>query len=534
MVSNDQVLKALGLYAKLAELHGENEFKIRAYNTAAFNLKKIREPFGELGDADWKKIPGANKSVIEAIGEMLHTNTFQALQELLEKTPAGVVELFQVKGLGPKKVSIIWHQLGIENLDGLFNACRENRLVEVKGFGVKTQQEILQNMEFMLAAKGKWHFAKLEPLKLALKELMEHQYPGVKYAWVGEVARCCEVVENPAIITDGEIELTEIFEGWNLQVEVVGMADFDRICFEKTASGLHLERIGYQGLVDWKGSETATYESLGLPCVIAEMREPEVEKYQFLSPEKIITFKDIKGTLHNHTTYSDGLNTLVEMADYAREMGLEYLGVCDHSQSATYANGLREDRLLQQMDEIAAYNEGMAKSGLNFRVFSGIESDILGNGDLDYPDEILAQLDLVVASIHSNLSMTEEKAMSRLIAAIENPYTTILGHPTGRLLLLRNGYPIDHKKIIDACVANGVVIELNANPYRLDMDWRHLFYAIERGAMISINPDAHQLLGYHDMEYGTLAARKAGVPTGNVLNTFSVSEISRYFRDRKI
>jgi DNA polymerase (family 10) len=221
------------------------------------------------------------------------------------------------------------------------------------------------------------------------------------------------------------------------------------------------------------------------------------------------------------------------MADYAQQLGLQYFGVCDHSQSATYANGLREDQLLKQLDEISMYNQRMIAEGKSFRILSGIESDILGNGDLDYPDEILEQLDLVVASIHSNLSMTEEKSMSRLLSAIENPYTTILGHMTGRLLLLRQGYPVNHRKIIDACAANGVAIELNAHPYRLDIDWRELYYAVEKGVMISINPDAHQVEGFQDMYFGTLIAQKVGIPKKNVLNAMDLNEITRYLRDRK-
>jgi DNA polymerase (family 10) len=314
-------------------------------------------------------------------------------------------------------------------------------------------------------------------------------------------------------------------------------SEFLRIKFEQTSSSGFLSTINYSN-EKWIGNEQETLTNLGWPWVPEFMREGEVS-LDYLNhlgadfTNRIIQVRDLRGCLHNHTTYSDGLNTLFEMADYAQQLGLQYFGVCDHSQSATYANGLREDQLLKQLDEISMYNQRMIAEGKSFRILSGIESDILGNGNLDYPDEILEQLDLVVASIHSNLSMTEEKSMSRLLSAIENPYTTILGHMTGRLLLLRQGYPVNHRKIIDACVANGVAIELNAHPYRLDIDWRELYYAVEKGVMISINPDAHQVEGFQDMYFGTLIAQKVGIPKKNVLNAMDLNEITRYLRDRK-
>ncbi len=558
-LSNDSIVKAIGLYAKLAELHEENPFKVKAFNSAAFNLKKVRQPFCELSDQQWKTIPGAGKSVVDSIKEMLETGSFLALNNLFAQTPEGVVAMLKIKGLGPKKVSLIWRDLGIDTVELLFEACRENRLVEAKGFGVKTQQEILKNIEFGFASGGFWHYAKVWPYAEAVKEyLNEHNF---RWTFLGDYSRQLEVVNSLELLIDEQsllipwtafiAELRASFDfiddaedgmviadtGTPLRFYSAVTSEFLRIKFEQTSSSGFLSTINYSN-EKWIGNEQETLTNLGWPWVPEFMREGEVS-LDYLNhlgadfTNRIIQVRDLRGCLHNHTTYSDGLNTLFEMADYAQQLGLQYFGVCDHSQSATYANGLREDQLLKQLDEISMYNQRMIAEGKSFRILSGIESDILGNGDLDYPDEILEQLDLVVASIHSNLSMTEEKSMSRLLSAIENPYTTILGHMTGRLLLLRQGYPVNHRKIIDACAANGVAIELNAHPYRLDIDWRELYYAVEKGVMISINPDAHQVEGFQDMYFGTLIAQKVGIPKKNVLNAMDLNEITRYLRDRK-
>jgi len=431
---------------------------------------------------------------------------------------------------------------------------------EVKGFGIKTQQEILKNIEFGFASGGYWHYAKVWPYAEAIKQFF-NEY-SCRWALVGDYSRQLEVIDRLELIIDesslpagwesflnavkSDLDFIAVSDSGELIIDEIGTPidfhkseniDFAQHQFERSSATSFLQRIGYSS-EKWSNNEEETLTNLGWPWTPVCMREGELTQ-EYLGTlgagfvDSIIQVRDLRGCLHNHTTYSDGLNTLSEMADYAQKLGLQYFGVCDHSQSATYANGLREDRLLQQLDEIASYNQQMIAEGKQFRILSGIESDILGNGDLDYPDEILEQLDLVVASIHSNLNMTEDRAMSRLISAIENPYTTILGHMTGRLLLLRQGYPVNHRKIIDACAANGVAIELNAHPYRLDIDWRELYYAVDKGVMISINPDAHQVEGFQDMFFGTLIAQKVGIPRRNVLNAMDLNEINRYLRDRK-
>ena len=248
----------------------------------------------------------------------------------------------------------------------------------------------------------------------------------------------------------------------------------------------------------------------------------------YVGAQNVITEDQIRGSIHNHSTYSDGVNTLEEMLDACMDKSYEYFAITDHSKSAFYANGLKEPELMQQLDEIRDLDQKES----DIRFFSGIESDILSSGALDYADDVLAELDVIVASVHSNLKMDEKKATKRLITAIENPYTSILGHPSGRLLLSRQGYPLDYTKIIDACAANGVAIELNANPNRLDMDWRWIAQAIEKEVLISINPDAHSIKGLDDMTYGVACARKAGLPTAYCLNAMDVDEFEEWLEEQ--
>ena len=267
-----------------------------------------------------------------------------------------------------------------------------------------------------------------------------------------------------------------------------------------------------------------------LPFIAPEMREGlfEFDLAKADKLPKLVEMEELKGILHNHSTYSDGRHTLREMAETCKELGYEYLGITDHSKSATYANGLTEERILEQHAEIDALNEELAP----FKIFKGIESDILGDGSLDYSDEVLKSFDFIVSSIHGNLKMEESKATSRLIKAIENPYTTILGHPTGRLLLKRAGYPIDHQAVIDACAKHGVSIEINANPLRLDLDWRWVNYALSKGVMIAVNPDAHDKDHYQFMRYGLLVGRKAGLTKEMTLNALSKEELEKWFTDK--
>ncbi|MFZ9571242.1 MAG: helix-hairpin-helix domain-containing protein [Bacteroidia bacterium] len=556
-IDNHEIVKALQLYASLAELHEENPFKYKAFASGAFNLRKIKEPLCDLQESQLLQIPGVGKSVAKAIVEYAETRRFAALEGLLSVTPSGLIAMLGVKGLGPKKVRLIWQDLGIDTVEELFDACRQNRLVEVSGFGYKTQQSILDAISFSFAARGKFHLARVMPYAEAFVGALEKVLGDEKHAFTGEYYRRSDVIERLSLLTtamefsgmrdgegaEGAAEGGEDLQAWHyhdssglwkheqgfvMDIQVVAFADFDRELFELGAADGHLEKMNYQS-TDWQGNERDTYAAKGLPYVVPGRREGHREFDRPVAESDLIQFADLKGVLHNHTTYSDGLNSVEEMALYAMEMGMEYLGICDHSKTAGYARGLQVERVLQQFEEIDALNQQLWP----FKIFKGIESDILSNGDLDYEPELLSQFDLVVASVHSNLGMTEEKAMQRLLAAIENPYTTILGHPTGRLLLMREGYPLDHHKIIDACAANGVAIELNANPYRLDIDWRYIDYAMEKGVMVSVNPDAHEKMGYWDMQFGVLSGQKGGLQKSLTLNALNLLEFENYLAKRK-
>lgn len=558
-MDNKKIAKTFRRYAQLMELHGENPFRTKAMAAVAFKLDKLpfaitAQTLGRLSE-----VPGIGGSTAEKVSALSATGSFPELDTLLAATPEGVLEMLDIKGLGPKKIKVIWHELGIESTGELYYACNENRLVEAKGFGLKTQLEIKQAIEFSIANKGWFLYANAEKLAESVMASVREQLPyGRKTAFTGDFRRKCEILQSVDVIAEASFdELTAaIAEIDTLGVESRDAPSFltaknetgltfrffpaDPLSFYRqllitTGSDEHLrqldELIQEPQLPDFD-SEEAIYASLGLSYIEPELREgiDEIALAKSASLPALISYADLRGTLHNHSTYSDGVNSIEEMARYCRdELRLEYLGICDHSRAAVYAKGLDIARVQEQWAEIDVLNTSLAP----FRIFKGIESDILGDGSLDYPDEVLAGFDFVVASIHSNLKMSSERATDRLIKAIENPYTTILGHPTGRLLLSRAGYPLDYKRIIDACAANGVIIEINANPLRLDLDWRWHRYAVEKGIMLSINPDAHRNSGFHDMQYGIHVARKGGLTSQNCLNTLSVETIAQYFAQRK-
>jgi len=541
-MDNYDISTLMGTYAKLAELHEGNPFKVKALSAAAFNIKKFKDPLQDMSDQALAGLPGIGKSVLSAIKNLLQTGTFPELEQLIAKTPPGVLEMLKVKGLGPKKVGVIWRKMGIETIEDLLDACRENRLVEFPGFGLKTQHEIQQAIQFALNARGWFHYARAEaPANDMLQELRQ-QFQASRYEFTGDFRRNAIVLESVDILTttpeaellafatthqlerqtENELKFRDA-NGFLFAFETAMAADFEKKWFLGTGSAAHFEALGVTAQTQLTGnSEIEIYRNLGFPYILPERREGIGELVA--GDEPLIEFTDLKGILHNHTSYSDGLHSLREMAEHAKKLGYEYLGICDHSRSAGYAQGLSNGRVLQQMQEIDLLNAELVP----FRIFKGIESDILSDGSLDFEPDMLDRFDFVVASVHSTLNMTEEKAMQRLIKAIENPYTRILGHPTGRLLLVRKGYPVNHRYLIDACAANDVSIELNAHPFRLDIDWTHIPYAMGKGVLISINPDAHEKEGYHDMYYGTLAARKGGLTRNMTLNAKSLKEFEAW------
>lgn len=532
-MTNDEIIDTLEITAKLMELHNENPFKTKAISNAAFKLSKLRFDFQGKTLQELENTEGIGKSIGAKIAEMLHTGKSTDFENMMAKTPEGILEILGVKGLGPKKVRQLWQELNIESIGELLYACNENRLTALKGFGEKTQTQVKLNIEFKLANNNKFHYASLEePVAQLMKFIQTHQ-PGILVSVIGEMARKCEVIERIDVLISESLTV----DTHNIESKIPLKINYT-ICeantfylkhVELSSTNTHLEKINFSSITTQSyESEEEVYQALGLPMIVAELREglQEVDLAKQNKLPTLIEYNDLKGTLHNHTTYSDGVHTLKEMADYCEKIGLSYLGICDHSKTAVYANGLTIEKVIEQHKEIDSLN----KNNPNFRILKGIESDILGDGSLDYPEDILKTFDFIVASVHSNLKMNEEKATERLIKAIENPYTSILGHPTGRLLLARPGYPINHKKVIDACAANKVNIELNAHPYRLDIDWRWIPYCLEKGVMISINPDAHHKEGFHGMYYGVCAARKGMLNKENCLNAFGLEELIKQFK----
>jgi DNA polymerase (family 10) len=531
-MTTEEIADSLEITAKLMELHNENPFKIKSISSAAYKLSKTRIDLIAPSVEELTKIEGIGKSLAEKIIEFHTTGTSKELEDLIAKTPKGVIEMLGIKGLGPKKVRQLWQELDLESVTDLLYACYENRLIELKGFGEKTQNTIIQNIEFKIKNTGWFHYAYAEKIGQPVIDAIKKQTEYVSFT--GAMYRKCEIIEEIDILIGDENFDVDEFVSETIPMNFITCNSnvFYRMLVETSSTQEHLEGINFKSLsVKKYENEESVYSNLSIQYCEPELREGlfEIEKAKKNQLPQLIELGDLKGVLHNHSTYSDGMNSLEEMALYCKQLGYQYLGICDHSQTAVYADGLKPDKVLLQQQEIEKLNKQL----FPFKIFKGIESDILGNGDLDYEEDILKTFDFIVASVHSNLKMDEEKANARLIKAIENPYTTILGHPTGRLLLGRLGYPINHKKIIDACAANKVVIELNAHPYRLDIDWRWIPYCLEKGVMISINPDAHQLKGYHDMRYGTLVARKGLLTKENCLNTMDLNTFELFLKNYK-
>ncbi|QNL49539.1 DNA polymerase/3'-5' exonuclease PolX [Olivibacter sp. SDN3] len=556
-MENKVIASKFKLLSQLMELHGGNLFKIKATAGAAFKLNKLPFSVTSKSEKELSEVPGIGKGTAAKVWELINTGNIQELDNLLTKTPEGILEMLTIKGIGPKKIAIIWHTLEIETLGELYYACNENRLIEAKGFGLKTQEEIKKAIEFSMANEGLFLYAQVEKIALPLLEQLKEYLPSTtKLSFTGAFRRKVEVLSTLDIITTALVDELQtaieklgnisIFERREKHLHLVHETGLPiKFIYSKvdnfyyglllsTGSESHVAQLeeALQTPIPVLSSEEAIYQSANLDYIEAELREgsDEIAKAKQRRLPNLLDFRDIKGSLHNHSTWSDGVHTLEEMASYCiNELKLQYLGISDHSRSAVYANGLKEEEVRMQWQEIDRLNQKFAP----FKIFKGIESDILSDGTLDYPEELLAGFDFIIASIHSNLKMDEERATARLIKAIENPYTTILGHPTGRLLLSRKGYPVDFKKVIDACAANKVVIEINANPLRLDLDWRWHQYALSKEVVLSINPDAHRIEGFHDMHYGILVGRKGGLDARHCLNCFDLQTVEAFFKQKK-
>lgn len=547
-MTNKEIARTFNDLGKIMELHEENPFKIRTYSNAYLNLRKLETPLHEMSDSEIGSLKGIGKAVVSKIRELETTGKLETMEKYKAITPSGIQEMLQIKGFGPKKVRVIWKELGAESIGELLYACNENRLIELNGFGQKTQEDLKKKLEYFLQSKDKFHYASLESIALELKAYFQKKLPDARIEFTGAFRRRNPILEQIDFLIAGAADITALVKDI-LQIERTE----EHVLYTRTEGNVPVvlytceaenygsKQFRYTGGKEFISNflkeaasddfrniseEQAVFEKAKLPYIEPELRDWEDILHRAKADQlpQLIEVRQIKGLIHNHTTYSDGLHTLRQMAEYAKVQGFEYIGITDHSKSAFYANGLKPDRVFQQMEEIDQLNQELAP----FRIFKGIESDILNDGSLDYEEEVLSAFDFIIASVHSNLKMDQQKATQRILKAIENPYTTILGHPTGRLLLSREGYPIDHQMIIDACAANQVVIELNANPYRLDLDWTWIPYAMEKGVKIAINPDAHSKEGIHDIHFGTLAARKGGLTASACINTMSVGDFEKW------
>lgn len=541
------------------DVHGENGFKIKTYSNIAFLVERFPTPLANLDLSAISKIRGIGESSAKHIVELIATGKLSLLEKYISVTPPGILEMMRVKGIGAKKINVIWKELEIESVGELLYACNENRLARHKGFGPKTEQNLKETLDFYLSKQGFFLYKAAKPYNDFIITLIQEKFTGKRIFSTGDFRSQSETIEALSFVTDvpaSEVkQLCEQEEGFDLVKEEGGMlfykrstgpavklyccnpASFITTLFFTTGSHQFISefRHRFPAAFGCEGNdlheEKVLFEKAAIPYIPPYLREHAsvidlaVTKGipQPLMPEQV------KGIIHCHSIWSDGIHPLREMALHAIAKGFEYLVITDHSRSAAYANGLSPEKVAAQHKEIEGLNSELAP----FRIFKGIESDILSDGSLDYDFSILETFDLVIASVHAGLKMPQEKATARLIKAIENPFTTILGHMTGRLLLSRGGYPIDYEKVIDACAANKVAIEINANSRRLDMDWRWIPYALSKNVMMSINPDAHSIQAFDDIHFGILSAQKGMLPVKSNLSSLNLADFEKYLHAKK-
>ena len=553
--------------AMLLEIKGENPFKSRAYYNAAKALSGITNLEELVKEKRLREIKGIGEALSQKIEEYSKTGTMAYYEELTQVVPESLLELMQIPNLGPKKIKVLYDELEITNIGELEYACKENRLIHLTGFGEKTQEKVLKGIEFFKRHKGEFLFGDVyqeaERIRQRLSTIVDPIWAEV----CGSIRRRKEVVrdmdilvaaENHEKITSFFVSMPEVDQvlvtgetktsvrmksGIEADLRVVTRQEFPYALVYFTGSKEHNVRL--RGIAKKKGwklneygifdgdnlvickSEEEIYRALGLPYIPPELREDsgEIEAAEQDKLPSLIQHEDIRGIFHVHTDFSDGVDSLERMVEAAQKFGFSYLGVSDHSKTAYYAGGLKHDAILRQWEMIDTLN----KKNSTFRIFKGIESDILSDGSLDYDDSILEGFDFVIASVHSGFTMKKDDMEERILKAMKNPYTTILGHPTGRLLLSRDGYQVDMMRIIDCAAQNHVILELNASPYRLDIDWRYLKYAKDKGVMISINPDAHAVAGLEEVFFGVNIARKGWQESKDILNTRDVNDIKEIF-----
>ncbi|MFL5402500.1 MAG: DNA polymerase/3'-5' exonuclease PolX [Gemmatimonadales bacterium] len=567
------VAQVLEQIAAFLELKNENPFRIRAFRTAARAISGFPRDLREsLDDGSLASAKGVGPATLQIVKELVGTGRASMLEDLREQIPPGLVEMLEISGLGVAKIRQIHEVLGIDTLPELEAAAHDGRLAKLPRFGPKTSENLLKSIAYLRQASAfrlSHHAAdEAEGLRAALERL-----PGVTRAIVaGDVRRRSEVVRELVVVLVAESSPADLFRrlsqlpgvhefagqderrltlrfagGATAQVVATTPVNAGAVLVQATGSEGHLRELAayagsngfaLSGAALWRGSqfvptpdENAFYEALGLSFIPPELREGrgEVAAAERRQLPKLVDRKDVRGLLHCHTSYSDGSSTVEELALACKAAGYDYLGVTDHSQAAAYAGGLSADDLARQADEIDEVNARLE----GFRVLKGIEADILQDGRVDYDAHVLERLDFVIASVHSRFNMGEREMTARMLAAMDNPHLTIIGHPTGRLLLSRDPYPIDLEAVTDKAAETGVALEINADPHRLDLDWRVLREARDKGVAISIGADAHNVAGLGYVEYGVGMARKGWLAAQDILNARPVDEFVAYARRRR-
>ena len=533
-------------------LKGGNPYRSRAYSRAADNLALSTIPIDQLIEEErLTEIPGVGDALAAVIAKLYETGEHPSLEKLRSETPQGVLEMLRLPGLRPDWIKKLYHDLGITSLNDLEDAARSGRLKSTTGFGPAFQAKVLQAIEMSRRPQGRHLHRAAGAIGYATAELARSHPELTMITPAGEFRRGCELVGTLVMVAvDPRLKGKNrtITAGDSLAVHVTSKERYGITLLLATGSAEHIEalRLVAQSkacVIDEEGlhkknrilareSEEDIYETLGLPFIHPELRETGAEVQMALDNKlpELVTTKDIRGVLHAHTTESDGADTLQDMAQATKSRGYVYLGLTDHSQTAHYAGGLKAEDVLAQHKQIEKLNKTL---GAKFRVFKGIESDILPDGSLDYSEDILNSFDLVIASVHSQFRMSKSEQTARIVRAVSNPHTTILGHVTGRQLLRRPGYEVDMEAILKACAKHGVAIEINANPWRLDLDWRWCARGLELGCLFSVNPDAHSTEEIDNVQWGVLMARKGAVPADRVLNTLSLAQFDAHLRRRK-
>jgi DNA polymerase (family 10) len=547
------VAKLLIEFGHRTALRGGNPYRSRAYYRAAESLLALAAPLQDIIRQDrLREIPGVGDAIADIISKLHETGTHPGLERMRKEVPAGLLELLNIPGLRPDKVLKIHRELGISSLDELERSAREDRLKNIKGLGAALQRKILEGIEIKRGARGQRHLHRAAELLSAA----EHNLRGSgleldRITAAGEFRRGCELISNLSLVAEtmqleGPPDILRLSE--HLTIHLTDKNRYGVTLLFATGSSKHLEEL--QTIANEKGlvlepdalrrgdeivaaaTEEDIYGALGMPFIEPELREGRGELRRAIAGKLpvLVTDRDLRGILHAHTDASDGVHRLEQMAEATRERGYGYFGIADHSRSAGYAGGLSIEEIEAQHALIDRLNAGYAGK---FRIFKGIESDILPDGALDYPDPVLARFDFVVASVHSRFALDREAQTARIVRAAANPYTTILGHMTGRQLLRRPGYDLDVERVLAACAEYGVAVEINGNPWRLDLDWRWHAKALELGCMMSINPDAHSMSELDLAHWGVKMARKGGVPKERVLNCLGLREIAAFFETRR-